>query len=139
MISRRIVIIIALLAGARSTHAQVPQYCGITYQFDASGNRIKRYWYCSDGHVDVVRSMQHAHLHLQPVPSDQMTMASLDTILNAAAYRLEVMDPTGHLVYEGPFNSSGTPVETAKLANGPYYLRVRNGNEMIIETFIVQH
>lgn len=137
----RLVILCGLLA-CGTIHLWAQENCLVRYNYDAAGNRIKRYWYCL-GH-DEIKSMEHTDglsqngLTLFPVPATTtMLTVRLDSaVVNAT---LEVSDAQGRVLLTERMSGATYELTVTDLSNGIYHLRVIKDREYFLSSFTVEH
>lgn len=130
-----------LLVG--TDHLLAQENCTVLYNYDAAGNRIKRYWYCFDHDPNDDKAMQEAGglsqngLTLFPVPAQAIVSVRLDSaVVNAT---LEVSDAQGKVLLSERMSGATHDVNVIDLSNGMYHLRVIQGREYFLSSFTVEH
>jgi hypothetical protein len=128
-----------LVAWNTGTFAQ--DHCWIKYNYDAAGNRIKRYWWCGDpneidpGEKSALK--QDFGLRLFPNPAaETVRLASTQEFTNA---ELNVLDMQGRRVHQQRFTGSSLDLDVSMWSAGRYTLFIRTEMEEYTTGFSVMH
>jgi hypothetical protein len=120
-------------------------HCWIKYEYDAAGNRIKRYWWCGDPTVvDQENNSEPKSpmardfgLRVFPNPANEhMQLSSAQELTDAV---LQIVDLQGHEVYAQRFSGMLVDVDVSKFSAGVYSLRLRTEQEEFSTTFSIMH
>ena len=138
---------LAVFMFALSSPAQ--QLCRVRYQYNASGDRIQRDWYCSIPGDEVPEEDEHrtdgkrragleaVHMAVAPNPAaDKFQVTFSQTEVDGL---LEMISMTGAVVLSRSVRSSMTSLDVSDIPAGVYHLRFTSGTESIISSCIVQH
>jgi Secretion system C-terminal sorting domain len=131
--------------------------CAIRYRYDASGNRIARYWYCWTGDPDpdgtgddksmvdggltehrYMAKSQLASVSLMVFPNPGVSIVSIglsQAILGVGV--IELVDAQGHVVLTDGLTGRSAELDVSTVANGNYFVRVRAGDEVLIAPLVV--
>jgi hypothetical protein len=144
--------LLALLLFTLCTSAVAQTYpengCMIRYQYDDSGNRIQRDWYCWGNEVKSLGTsttdsagvkrkgvLAETHMNVFPNPAiDRVTVTFTQTAPNGT---LLVQDATGRTALSQAVRSSSTVLDLNGMQAGSYWLVFRSGDERIVSALVV--
>lgn len=118
-------------------------HCWVKYQYDAAGNRIKRYWWCGDPNEiekeEEVKSLptmsEDFGLRVYPNPaSDAVQLSSTADLANA---QLEVLDQQGRRVHSERVSGTLVSIDVSGWSAGRYTLVLRREQEEYTTSFSV--
>lgn len=123
--------------------AVAQNHCWVKYQYDAAGNRIKRYWWCGDPNeiekeeeVKTKSAMaEDFGLRVYPNPaSDALQLSSTAELANA---QLEVLDLQGRRVHSERVSGTLVSIDVSGWSAGRYTLVLRREQEEYTTSFSV--
>ena len=115
----------------------------IRYEYDDSGNRIKRDWYCWGEHIkardlpdsavgSAVRGGSLADLHMHAFPNPARERLTVEFDREAPIGTLELIDANGRSVLGQRGGGTRATLAVGQLERGAYWLVFRYGEERII-------
>jgi hypothetical protein len=120
-------------------------HCWTKYNYDAAGNRIKRYWWCGDPNTTdgeengETKSAMSPDFGLRLIPNpagEQVQLTSTTELSNA---ELNVLDLQGRMVLTQRFSGSWVELDVSRWSAGRYTLRLRTEQEEYTTSFSVIH
>lgn len=119
-------------------------HCWVKYNYDAAGNRIKRYWWCGDpnqaeeesGEPKLAMTADFG-FGLFPNPAaDRVRLMSEEEVIDA---QLDVMDLQGRTLHSQRFTGTLVDIDVSRWSAGRYTLRLRTELEEYTTSFSVMH
>ena len=137
---RSILLCVSLVCCA-TTFAQ--DHCWIKYNYDAAGNRTKRYWWCGDPNQTDPDSQtkstmaQDFGFRLFPNPAtEKLQFTSAQELANA---ELNVLDIQGRVVYHQRFTGAFLDIDVSPWSAGRYTMNIRTEMDEYTTGFSVVH
>nr|MDQ3100154.1 T9SS type A sorting domain-containing protein [Bacteroidota bacterium] len=125
------------------------QGCGIRYQYDQSGNRISRDWYCwtDDPDPDETKSLSNDPVQTEPLlesvfltlfpnpASDLLTVQFSNPVPNG---QVEILDTQGRRALSSSASGVEAVFNVKVLRPGNYFLSFQLNNERIVKAFMIE-
>lgn len=118
--------------------------CGIVCTYDASGNRLKRVYFCNNGtdpypaRVETAKTTEEVQQvdALYPNPTSGKFYVTFRIALNKAT--VYIMDVTGKIVSR--FTASGNTInfDLSSSPGGIYFIRIDDGENTIVKKVVKQ-
>ena len=103
---------------------------------EPAGVAIRTETCCSPIDISDVSELANQELDLYPVPARDILYLELQSLLEID---FEIVTPQGQIIQRGEINTLKTTINTEALVSGLYYLKLIDGNESIIKSFVVAH
>lgn len=161
MKNKLIILTSALCFAATAIAQQLPfNTCGIVHIYDASGNRVKRIYFCNYGTDPYPAKMQHSAIAVSLITDekdDTKTPEKMDFQQVDALYPnpttgkfsvtfskalqnavINIADVTGKVIQQ--FNSSGYKIDfnLSSEAKGIYFIKINDDGNVIIKKVVKQ-
>lgn len=116
-------------------------HCWVKYQYDAAGNRIKRYWWCGDpneiGHEGEPKAGMAGDFGLRVYPNPASDAVQLSSTAELANAQLEVLDLQGRRVHSERVSGTLVSIDVSGWSAGRYTLVLRREQEEYTTSFSV--
>jgi len=106
--------------------------CNIRYQYDASGNRIERDWYCYGGDIraksnttldsNEVTNSRLTEVYMNVFPNPTSDLLNVQFTENMDAGHLEIFDAVGRSLLQQQGAGNSVVVDVSDLQAGTYYI-----------------
>ncbi|MDA9773875.1 T9SS type A sorting domain-containing protein [Saprospiraceae bacterium] len=101
---------------------------------EPTGVAVRTETCCSPIDISDVSELANQKLDLYPVPARDVLYLELQSLLQID---FEIVTPLGQIIQIGKISSLKTTINTETLVSGLYYLRLVDGHETVIKSFVV--
>lgn len=126
-----------------SVDAVGQDHCRVRYQYNSSGDRIQRDWYCGVPHEpdtdDLDKSkgvLETVHMQVSPNPATDHFLVALPS--DALGGIVQLVNGAGAVVAVQRTDGPLIRIDVAALPDGPYFIRYSLGTESIVSSCVVQ-